>query len=131
MREAPVGWKHSVCGRLAQGILGVTALACLAWPEQGRANPKRYDPDPQACNAETIRQTFLANLLPWQDQPAAVQERLRRLQGAMTLDTLRECESKGLLSAEQVKAMTNALGLGSPPASAKPLQGSAQPSTRP
>ncbi len=124
-------WKHPSARRWMHGILGLAALACLAWAEEGRADPKRYDPDPQACKAEMIRQTFLANLLPWQDQPAAVQERLRRLQGAMTLDTLRECEAKGLLSAEQVKAVTNELGLGSDPASAKPLQGSAQPPTRP
>ncbi|MFN7629849.1 MAG: hypothetical protein ACK5Q7_00690 [Cyanobacteriota bacterium] len=87
----------------------------LLWGQAAESKPKLYDPDPQACQMEVIRQSFRANLLPWQDQPAVVQQRLRQLQAAMTLDSLRECQAKGLLQPEQVKALVVELELTPPP----------------
>ena len=65
-----------------------------------------------------IRTTFRSNLLPWQDQPEVVQQRLRQLQAAMTLDTLRECQSKGLLTPAEVTTLTVELNLLGDPAGA-------------
>ena len=92
-------------------MLGFVIAGTQLWGLQGRSEPKLYDPDPQACKVEMIRTTFRSNLLPWEDQPEVVQQRLRQLQAAMTLDTLKECERKGLLTPAQVSALTVELKL--------------------
>ncbi|MEB3301551.1 MAG: hypothetical protein VKN56_06225 [Cyanobacteriota bacterium] len=95
-------------------------IVSLLWGLASESKPKLYDPDAQACQMEVIRQSFRANLLPWQDQPAVVQQRLRQLQAAMTLDSLRECQAKGLLKPEQVNALVVELELTpAPPAGAQ------------
>ncbi|MFM7640713.1 MAG: hypothetical protein ACKO45_04095 [Cyanobium sp.] len=95
-------------------------IIALLWGLAGESKPKLYDPDTQACQMEVIRQSFRANLLPWQDQPVVVQQRLRQLQAAMTLDSLRECQAKGLLKPEQVNALVVELELTpAPPAGAQ------------
>jgi hypothetical protein len=66
-----------------------------------------------------IRDTFRANLQPWQDQPAPVQQRLRLLQIAMTEDTLRNCQARGLIDPTQVRSLIEELGLSSSPGSNK------------
>ena len=98
---------------LGLGIAGTQLLGL-----QGHTAPKLYDPDPQACQVEMIRTTFRSNLLPWQDQTEVVQQRLRQLQAAMTLDTLRECQRKGLLTPAQVTTLTVELKLMGNPAGA-------------
>lgn len=112
-------------GRPGVPFVLLVVVVALLWGLAARSEPKRYDPDPQACQVEMIRQTFRTNLLPWQDQPPVVQERLRQLQAAMTLDTLRTCQAKGLLKPEQVKALGLELGLppitpGSPQSPVRP-----------
>ncbi|MEB3260667.1 MAG: hypothetical protein VKP63_08590 [Cyanobacteriota bacterium] len=94
-------------------LLGVLLIASGA-PLPGSSEPKRYDPDPDTCQEEVIRRAYKANLLPWEDQPAVVQERLRQLQAAMTLDTLRNCEARGFLSPARVAALTAELQLRAP-----------------
>jgi len=117
----------SVLGRAMPALLVISLL----WGIGGQSAPKRYDPDPQACQAEAIRRTFQANQLPWKDQPEVVQQRLRQLQAAMTLDTLRDCQAKGLMSPDQVRSLTVELGPppgpGGPPASAAPSQSPVRP----
>lgn len=93
------------------GLLGLVVVGGQLWGLQGWSAPKLYDPDPQACQVEMIRTTYRSNLLPWQDQPEVVQQRLRQLQAAMTLDTLRDCQSKGLLTPAQVSGLTLELKL--------------------
>jgi hypothetical protein len=125
----PSRGKNSVGStRPVHNVMVALALAATVWGQAGWSEPKRYDPDPQTCQADNIRKAFLANLLPWQDQPDAVRQRLRRLQAAMTLDTLRECQAKGLLSPEQAKAVVAELGLQTPPAGPpEPSQSPARP----
>jgi hypothetical protein len=103
---------------LSAAVLGFVIAATQLWGLQGRSGPKLYDPDPEACKVEMIRTTFRSNLLPWEDQPEAVQQRLRQLQAAMTLDTLRECQRKGLLTPAQVSALTLELNLTEGPSGA-------------
>lgn len=116
-------WKHGArlgkMGLLCMAGLKTStrwAIWVLAWvPLVGglvaQAAPKTYDPDPMACQMEVIRGTFRSNLLPWNDQPAEVQQRLWQLQAAMTRDTLRECQAKGLLSPEEGNTLIKELGL--------------------
>lgn len=98
-------------GRPLVPLLVPLVVASLLWGLASLSEPKHYDSDPQACQMEMIRRTFRANLLPWEDQPAMVQERLRQLQAAMTLDTLRDCQAKGLLTPQQVGSLVQELGL--------------------
>jgi hypothetical protein len=79
---------------------------------------------------EVIRRAYQANLLPWEDQPELVRQRLRQLQAAKTLDTLRECQTRGFLTAEQTASLEVELGLRTPAGSAGP-PGSSQSPTRP
>lgn len=108
-RNAPV---------LRAAALGLGITGTQLWGLPGHSAPKLYDPDPQACQVQMIRTTFRSNLLPWQDQPEVVQQRLRQLQAAMTLDTLRECQSKGLLTPAEVTTLTVELNLLGDPAGA-------------
>ena len=97
----------------------------------GQGQPKRYEPDRETCQVETIRRTYRANLQPWDDQPDVVRQRLRQLQAAMTLDTLRDCQSQGLLSADQVASLTAELGLSPSPAANPSVPSSSASPTRP
>lgn len=119
-------------GRIVARPLVLFTLIGLIWGTASQGSAKTYDPDQGACQVETIRTTFRANLLPWQDQPEAVQQRLRALQAAMTLDTLKSCQARGLLSPEQVGTLIRELGLStSPPAGAAPSTPDSQSPTRP
>jgi hypothetical protein len=92
----------------------VSALALLlvtGWGRPGQSAPKRYDPDKDTCQVVAIRRAYQANLLPWADQPEVVLRRLRQLQAAMTLDTLRECQARGLLSPAEAASLDAELGL--------------------
>jgi len=113
--NAPGGWTLPL-----KALLLGSLLAAVAAPQPGWAEPKTYDPDPDTCQEEVIRRAYKANLLPWEDQPAVVQERLRQLQAAMTLDTLRNCQARGLLSPAQVSSLTTELRL-QPPSSSPTL----------
>lgn len=83
----------------------------LAWGLPGQSEPKRYDPDKDTCQVEAIRRAYQANLIPWADQPEVVLQRLRQLQAAMTRDTLRECQARGLLSPAEATSLEAELGL--------------------
>lgn len=113
-----------ICIPLAVGI-----LAGLVAGRPGQGQTKRYEPDREACQVDTIRRAYRANLLPWEDQPEVVRARLLQLQAAMTRDTLRDCQAQGLLSADQVGSLTAELDLGPTPALAAP--GSASSPARP
>jgi hypothetical protein len=120
------GWRPPLKPLLLGLLLMVSGAFMPGWSE-----PKRYDPDPETCQEEVIRRAYQANLLPWEDQPAVVRERLRQLQAAMTLDTLRNCEARGFLSRAQVASLTAELQLRAP-SSAPTLAPTATPSpTRP
>jgi hypothetical protein len=109
--------------------LVIPVILVLAWGAQlpGWTEPKRYDPDSETCQINVIRQAYRANLVPWEDQPAAVQQRLRQLQAAMTLDTLRNCQSRGLLSPVQVSALAKELQLPAAAPAADPAAPPADP----
>lgn len=123
--------KTVLVGRPRHRPILLMVVGSLLWGLAGHSEPKLYDPDPQACQVERIKSTYQANFLPWQDQPAVVQQRLRQLQAAMTLDTLRDCESKGLLNGQQVNALLQELGLqrsqGSSPEAPGPARSPALP----
>ena len=103
----------------------------LAWGLPGQSEPKRYDPDKDTCQSEAIRNAYQANLLPWEDQPVVVQQRLRQLQAAMTLDTLRDCQARGLLSAGQAASLEAELNLRATSADPKAVPEPSQSPTRP
>jgi hypothetical protein len=103
----------------------------LAWGLPGQSEPKRYDPDKDTCQVEAIRRAYQANLLPWADQPEVVLQRLRQLQAAMTRDTLRECQARGLLSPAQATSLEAELGLRATSDSTKAAPEPSQSPTRP
>jgi hypothetical protein len=103
----------------------------LGLGQPGRGEPKRYDPDRDTCQVQAIRRAYQANMLPWVDQPETVQQRLRQLQAAMTLDTLRDCQDQGLLDAEQAASLETELRLRSPSPSPPVTSEAPQSSTRP
>jgi hypothetical protein len=109
----------------------LVGLAVLLGGSHGLAEPRHYDPDQQACQVEMIRNSFRANLLPWQDQPEPVQQRLLLLQKAMTVDTLRACQARGLLSPAQVHSLAVELALPSPSGAIEAAPVPAQSPTRP
>lgn len=110
-------WSVAAAGRgfagpslaLARALTLVVVGLVLALP--GHSEPQRYDPDREVCQVQRIRSGFQANLLPWEDQPLPVRQRLRQLQATMTLGTLRECQARGLLSADQVASLERELDL--------------------
>lgn len=75
---------------------------------------KFYEPDEIACQQQTIENAYRSNLRPWADQPEEVLARLRTLQGEMTRSSLERCVSKGLMSADQAKAVEQRLSLPTP-----------------
>ncbi|MFN9645925.1 MAG: hypothetical protein ACK6BG_12600 [Cyanobacteriota bacterium] len=116
--------RRSTHGPRAWSLLMATALA---WGLPGASEPKRYDPDKDTCQTEVIRRAYHANLLPWQDQPDAVVQRLRQLQAAMTRDTLRECQGRGLMSPAEAASLEAELGLGASSGAAPPAQSPSRP----
>ncbi|MFN9629313.1 MAG: hypothetical protein ACK59A_03665 [Cyanobacteriota bacterium] len=106
-------------------------IVVLGLGQPGRGEPKRYDPDRDTCQVQAIRRAYQANMLPWVDQPETVQQRLRQLQAAMTLDTLRDCQDQGLLDAEQAASLETELRLRSPSPSPPVTSEAPQSSTRP
>jgi hypothetical protein len=111
--------------------LMLIALVGAGWGLPGRGEPKRYDPDQQTCQMEAIRQAYQANLLPWDDQPPVVRQRLRKLQAAMTLDTVRDCQARGLLTPEQAAKLDAELGLRATSGASWAAPEPSQPPTRP
>ncbi|MEB3335452.1 MAG: hypothetical protein VKP70_10765 [Cyanobacteriota bacterium] len=111
----------------------LTLMVVLGWglPQPGQGAPKRYDPDRDTCQVEAIRRAYQANMLPWGDQPEVVLQRLRQLQAAMTLDTLRDCQARGLLSADQAASLETELRLRSPGGSSPETSEAPQSPTRP
>ena len=124
--NAPGGWPLP----LKALLLGILLVASAA-PLPGWTEAKTYDPDPETCQEEVIRRAYKANLLPWEDQPAVVQERLRQLQAAMTLDTLRNCQARGLLSPAQASSLTTELRLQPPSNAPTPTPAPSSSPTRP
>ena len=103
----------------------------LAWGLPGGSAPKRYDPDKETCQVEAIRRAYQANLLPWADQPEVVLQRLRQLQAAMTSDTVRECQARGLLTPAEAASLTAELGLQATSGTTKAAPEPSQSPTRP
>jgi hypothetical protein len=64
-------------------------------------------------------------MLPWADQPEAVQARLRQLQAELTVGSLRRCVAKGLLTEQQARVLAAILQL---PASAQPASAAGEAS---
>jgi hypothetical protein len=124
--DAPGGWLLP----LKPFLLGILLVASGA-PLPGWTEPRRYDPDPETCQEEVIRRAYKANLLPWEDQPPVVRERLRQLQAAMTLDTLRNCQARGLLSPSQASSLATELQLRPPSGSPTRTPAAASSPTRP
>ena len=121
----PQSWRARPLLLVLVGVMG------LAWAQPGWSAPKRYDPDKDTCQIEVIRGAYQANLLPWEDQPAVVRQRLRQLQAAMTLDTLRDCQARGLLSAGQAAFLEAELNLRATSADPKAVPEPSQSPTRP
>lgn len=121
-RRVPRGPRLAGCLLLAAG---------LAWGLPGGSEPKRYDPDKDTCQTRAIRRAYQANLLPWKDQPEVVLQRLRQLQAAMTRDTLRECQARGLMTPGEAASLEAELGIralsGPPPAEPAPAQSPTRP----
>jgi hypothetical protein len=111
--------------------LALIVLVGLGLGQPGRGEPKRYDPDRDTCQVQAIRRAYQANMLPWEDQPEAVQQRLRQLQAALTLDTLRNCQARGLLGPDQVASLETELRLRSTSSSPPVTSEASQSPTRP
>lgn len=99
-------------------------------PEPPQSRVKIYDADPLTCRPAVIEAGFRSHLAPWADQPEAVQQRLRILQGELTRGTLQRCRQKGLMTSEQVKEVEQRLGL-TPAAGATTPQPAATPTPQP
>jgi hypothetical protein len=80
-------------------------------PDPPQSRVKIYDADPLTCRPEVIEAGFRTHMAPWADQPEAVQQRLRILQGELTRGTLQRCLQKGLMTSDQVKEVEKRLGL--------------------
>ena len=89
---------------LAGSALSVSMAApglAASMPPLPPARQVLYDPDPAICKPASLQNNFRQQLLPWADQPAAVQAKLRQVQLELLQATLQRCVSKGLLSPEQ------------------------------
>ena len=111
MHRRPLPCRGLRAARIGPALLLLLVGGGLAWGLPGQSEPKRYDPDKDTCQVEAIRRAYQANLLPWADQPEVVLQRLRQLQAAMTRDTLRECQARGLLSPAEATSLEAELGL--------------------
>ncbi|MFN5116944.1 MAG: hypothetical protein ACK5FE_03590 [Cyanobacteriota bacterium] len=92
-------------------------------PSLPSAQPERLDPDQEACLPARIEAAYRSHLLPWQDQPASVQQRLQEVQAEMTRASLARCLQRGLISPEAAAAVTRNLQL-DPPASGQAVPSS-------
>ncbi len=99
-------------------------------PDLPQSRVKIYDADPLTCRPEVIEAAFRSHMAPWADQPEAVQQRLRILQGELTRGTLQRCLQKGLMTSDQVKDVEKRLGL-TPAAGVTTPQPSATPAAPP
>ena len=101
--------------RLASLLLPLVAAAHLnaqpARPPLPQSRPEHLDPDRDTCRPDRIRQHVQAQLLPWQDQPAAVLSELRKLQAEMTLASLRRCVQRGLMTRQEATQVASDLQL--------------------
>ncbi|MFO7629304.1 MAG: hypothetical protein R6W06_07270 [Prochlorococcaceae cyanobacterium] len=106
-------------------LLGNLGLATqLAWLPGALAQPQRpplpqprtviYQPDEQGCRPELLEAGYRRQLLPFADQSDAVISQLRQLQNELTTNSIRRCQEKGLLSAEEASALSSRLGLPQP-----------------
>ena len=118
---AGIGWA------LGAGIASLGLQAPVPAADMPPPPPPRqvlYDPDPAVCKPVSLQSSFQQQLLPWADQPAAVQARLRQVQLEMLHATLQRCLSKGLLSPEEAGSLEKSLGQGGPepiqPSGARP-----------
>ncbi|MEB3317442.1 MAG: hypothetical protein VKO39_04810 [Cyanobacteriota bacterium] len=132
-RDLAHGRRWPGCGSRAVRVVSALALLLVTgWGGPGQSQSKRYDPDKDTCQVEAIRRAYQANLLPWADQPEVVLQRLRQLQAAMTLDTLRECQARELLSPTEAASLDAELGLKATAAASKDAPAEpAQSPTRP
>ena len=103
-------------GAFGAGLLGLALAIVLAVPVTAASKPPPppprqvlYDPDPATCKPASLQQGFQQQLLPWADQPAHVQAKLRQVQLEMMAATLQRCVSKGLLTPEQAGALQREL----------------------
>ncbi len=111
---------------LLSGLIAATGSALLgaaASPAEpvrpGPLSPRQVivEPDRDSCRPEAIERGFRQQMLPWADQPEAVQARLRQLQAELTVGSLMRCVAKGLLTEQQARVLAAILQL---PASAQP-----------
>lgn len=124
----PIGWFLPTTLLLAPWLFLAPWLlqpGALAVPSDGIATPlptrvERFDPDPEVCRPQAIRDSFARQLQPWSDQPPAVLDRLRQLQLEMTRATLRRCVSRGLMDPTEATRLEQQLGLVGAPASLSP-----------
>ncbi len=106
-------------------------------PDPPQSRVKIYDADPLTCRPEVIEAGFRSHMAPWADQPEAVQQRLRVLQGELTRGTLQRCRQKSLMTSDQVKdvekrlGLTPAAGVTTPQPSATPVPQSSGSPVRP
>jgi hypothetical protein len=131
VHRRPLPCRGLRAARVGPALLLLLVGGGLAWGLPGQSEPKRYDPDKDTCQVEAIRRAYQANLLPWADQPEVVLQRLRQLQAAMTRDTLRECQARGLLSPAEATSLEAELGLQAISDSTKTAPEPAQSPTRP
>jgi hypothetical protein len=103
-------------GAFGAGLLGLALAIVLAVPVTAASKPPPppprqvlYDPDPATCKPASLQKGFQQQLLPWADQPAQVQAKLRQVQLELMGATLQRCVSKGLLSLEQEGALRREL----------------------
>lgn len=110
-------WLTLVLGGAALPVTMAEPGLAASMPPLPPARQVLYDPDPATCKPASLQSNFQKQLLPWADQPAAVQASLRQLQLEMLQATLQRCVRKGLLTPEQVSSLEQALGLppGEPP----------------
>ncbi len=118
---AGIGWA------LGAGTASLTLQTPVTAADMPPPPPPRqvlYDPDPAVCQPAPLQSSFQQQLLPWADQPAAVQARLRQVQLEMLHATLQRCVSKGLLSPEAASSLEQNLAQGGPepiqPSGARP-----------
>jgi len=103
----------ALCGALQAALVAVVLahpVAASNMPPPPPPRQKLYDPDPEICKASALQSSFQQQLLPWADQPAQVQARLRELQLEMLRATLKRCVGKGLMSVEQAGTLERELG---------------------
>jgi hypothetical protein len=131
VHRRPLPCRGLRAARVGPALLLLLVGGGLGWGLPGQSEPKRYDPDKDTCQVEAIRRAYQANLLPWADQPEVVLQRLRQLQAAMTSDTLRECQAKGLLSPAEVASLEAELGMRATSDSTKTAPEPSQSPTRP